>query len=74
MGLALALAMISAILALVAPNRLSKFADLIGEGLVPDTEMMQTIGEEMAKNEIPQDIVIDGVTITVEDQMEMMKL
>ena len=74
MGLALALAMISAILALVAPNRLSKFADLIGAGLVPDTEMMQTIGEEIAKNEVPQDIVIDGVTITVEDQMEMLKL
>ena len=74
MGLALALAMISAILALVAPNRLSKFADLIGAGLVPDTEMMQTIGEEIAKNEVPQDIVIDGVTITVEDQIEMLKL
>ena len=74
MGLALVLAMISAILALVAPNRLSKFADLIGAGLVPDTELMQTIGEEIGKNEIPQDIVIDGVTITVEDQIEMMKL
>ena len=74
MGLALALAMISAILALVAPNRLSKFADLIGAGLVPDTEMMQTIGEEIAKNEVPQDIVIDGVTITVEDQIEMLEL
>ena len=45
--LALGLAMISAILALIAPNRLSKFADLIGEGLVPDTKMMQTIGEEI---------------------------
>jgi ATP-binding cassette subfamily B protein len=74
MGLALSLAMISAILALVAPNRLSKFADLIGEGLVPNTEVMQTIVEEMSKNEVPKDIVIDGVTITVEDQMEMIKL
>ena len=74
MGLALALAMISAILALIAPNKLSKFADLIGEGLVPNTEVLQEIGTEMSKNQIPQDIVIDGVTITVEDQMEMMKL
>ena len=71
MGLALALAMISAILALVAPNRLSKFADLIGEGLVPDTKVIQEITTEMSKNEIPKDIVIDGVTITVEDQMEL---
>ena len=74
MILALSLAMTSAILALVAPNRLSKFADLIGVGLVPNTEMMQTIGDEMSKNEVPQDIVIDGVTITVEDQMKMMEL
>ena len=50
MGLALALAMISAILALVAPNRLSKFADLIGEGLVPDTEMLQNVGERIYAN------------------------
>ena len=74
MGLALTLAMISAILALVAPNRLSKFADLIGEGLVPDTEMLQTIMTEVSKNEIPKDIVIDGVTITVDDQMKMINL
>ena len=50
MGLALVLAMISAILALVAPNRLSKFADLIGAGLVPDTEMMQNVGERIYDN------------------------
>ena len=50
MILALSLAMISAILALVAPNRLSKFADLIGEGLVPNTEMMQNVGERIDAN------------------------
>ena len=50
MIIALALAMISAILALIAPNRLSKFADLIGEGLVPKTEVMQEIGEKIGEN------------------------
>ena len=50
MVIALALAMISAILALIAPNRLSKFADLIGEGLVPKTEVMQEIGEKIGEN------------------------
>ena len=74
MVMALALAMLSAILALIAPNKLSKFADLIGEGLVPNIEVLQEIGTEISKNQIPQDIIIDGVTITVEDQMEMMKL
>ena len=70
MGLALVLAMISAILALIAPNKLSSFADLIGEGLVPNTKMLEKITTEIKDNEIPKDIEIDGVTITVEDQME----
>ena len=74
MIMALALAMISAILALIAPNRLSKFADLIGEGLVPNTKMFEVISEEMKNNEVPEDIIIDGVTITVEDQMEMISI
>ena len=74
MIIALALAMISAILALIAPNRLSKFADLIGEGLVPNTKMFVVISEEMMNNEVPEDIIIDGVTITVEDQMEMISI
>ena len=74
MIIALALAMISAILALIAPNRLSKFADLIGEGLVPNTKMFEVISEEMMNNEVPEDIIIDGVTITVEDQMEMISI
>ena len=74
MILALTLAMISAILALIAPNRLSKFADLIGEGLVPNTKMFEVISEEMKKNEVPEDIIIDGVTITVEDQIKMISI
>ena len=74
MIMALSLAMLSAILALVAPNKLSKFADLIGEGLVPRTEVMQEIATEMQKNVVPQDIVIDGVTITVSDQVELVKI
>lgn len=74
MILALTLAMISAILALIAPNRLSKFADLIGEGLVPNTKMFEVISEEMKKNEVPEDIIIDGVTITVEDQTKMISI
>ena len=50
MIVALGLAMTSAILALVAPNRLSKFADLISEGLVPRTEVMEEIGKEISNN------------------------
>ena len=50
MIIALGLAMVSAILALIAPNRLSKFADLIGEGLVPNTKVMEKIGAEISNN------------------------
>ena len=48
MIVALGLAMTSAILALVAPNRLSKFADFISEGLVPRTEVLEEIGKEIS--------------------------
>ena len=50
MIIALALAMISAILALVAPNKLSDFADTIGEGISPNVEVLENIGLEIGKN------------------------
>ena len=43
MSLALILSMVSAILALVAPNKLSNFADLISAGLMPDTNKLQEV-------------------------------
>ena len=43
MILALTLAMISAILSLIAPNKLSDFADTISTGLVPNTEKIKEI-------------------------------
>ena len=45
MILSLALAMLSAILALIAPNKLSDFADTISAGLVPQTEKIEVIRE-----------------------------
>ena len=53
----LMLAMISAILALIAPNRLSKFADLIGEGLVPNTSVIEEIGKKINDNLAQEKIV-----------------
>jgi len=50
MILALSLAMISAILALIAPKKLSKFADLIEEGLVPRVEVLEEIITKMQEN------------------------
>lgn len=50
MWMALGLAMISAILALIAPNKLSDFADLIGKGLVPNTEVLEEISKKIENN------------------------
>lgn len=46
----LVLAMISSILALVAPNRLSDFTDEITAGLVPRTEKIEVISREIFNN------------------------
>lgn len=129
MTLALILAMISAILSLIAPHKLSDFADEIGVGLVPKTENFEIISKKMMasfsedkladkinkifmstaiseedKNsfqtslqeiqqksednkltmflslpesvlrELLEDIVVDDVTISIQDQIDMTKL
>ena len=50
MIMALVLAFISAMLALIAPNKLSKFADTISEGLVPNTKKLMQISEKINSN------------------------
>ena len=50
MIMALVLAFISAILALIAPKKLSSFADTISEGLVPNTEKLTQISEKINSN------------------------
>ncbi len=47
---ALILAMASAILAIIAPNKLSDFADTIGEGLVPNTEKLEEVSTAISSN------------------------
>ncbi len=47
MIMALVLAMISAILALIAPNRLSDFTDVITKGLSPKTEKLEEIASSI---------------------------
>ena len=50
MIMALVLAFISSILALIAPKKLSSFADTISEGLVPNTEKLTQISEKINSN------------------------
>lgn len=50
MMLALVLAMISAILALIAPNKLSNFTDVITEGLKPNSEKLESITNSISNH------------------------
>ena len=50
MIMSLVLALTSAMLALVAPKKLSLFADTISEGLVPNTEKLTQITEKITSN------------------------
>lgn len=64
MILALVLALISAILSLVAPDRLSMFADTIGEGLVPNTEKLTQITNEITSKLTSEEISLKIMTLT----------
>lgn len=50
MIISLVLAMISAILSLIAPNKLSDFADEISIGLIPRTEVLESLSNEISNN------------------------
>ena len=47
---ALTIAMISALLALITPGKLSEFADTISSGLIPKTEVLQDVGIKIGQN------------------------
>lgn len=50
LALALVLAMASAILALISPNKLSELTDTITKGISPNTEILETISKKMGEN------------------------
>ena len=50
MTMALVLALVSAILALIAPNKLSDFTDVITEGLKPNTKNLEIISTNISNN------------------------
>ncbi len=56
MILALILAMVSAILSLIAPNKLSDFTDTISQGLIPKTEKLKEINTKITSNFTPEKI------------------
>ena len=73
--ISLILAGLGAMLSILAPDKLSELTDEISKGLVINKdnleELTTTIGTNFATNNM-QDIVIDNVNISVNDQMEFL--
>ena len=71
--IAMICAAMGTVLTLIGPDKLSEMTDTITEGIAPDTELLEKITKAILENPAPfSDIVIDGVTITGEDQAAVM--
>ena len=72
---ALTIAMVSALLALITPGKLSEFADTISVGLIPKTEVLQDIGVKISENMANTDIekklstLFDDVELTNDEKL-----
>ncbi len=77
MAIGLTLAILSSILSIFAPNKLSELTDEISAGLVINKENLQEVVEKVEKNfkeKVYQEIEIDGNKISVEDQSEFINI
>lgn len=71
--IAIICAMCGSILTLSGPDRLSEITDTITAGIAPDTDELSKIIKTMSNNPSGNmtDITVDGVTISVDDQLAM---
>lgn len=76
-GLSIILAIVGSILTIITPNKLSDMVDEISIGIRPRVENIEPIAKNIQKgmkNRKLDPITIDGVEISVEDQMEFAKI
>lgn len=76
-GLSIVLATVGSILTIITPNKLSDMVDEISLGIRPRVENIEPIAKNIQKgmkNRGLVSITIDGVEISVEDQMEFAKI
>lgn len=76
-GLSIVLAILGSILTIITPNKLSDMVDEISLGIRPRVENIEPIAKNIQKgmkNRKLDPITIDGVKISVEDQMEFAKI
>ena len=71
--ISLILAALGSILSILAPNKLSKLTDEISKGLIVNKENLENLNKTIYAS-LPnfKEIEIDGVTISVEDQISYM--
>lgn len=67
------LAIISSVFSIIAPNKLSDLTDEITEGIKPNTDKLMEINSLITTN-YGGPIVIDGTTITIEDQAKYLEI
>lgn len=76
-GLSIMLAIVGSILTIITPNKLSDMVDEISLGIRPRVANIEPIAKNIQKgikNRKLDPITIDGVEISVEDQMEFAKI
>ena len=80
-SIALVLAVVSSILSIFAPNKLSDLTNEISKGLVVNNEKITELTTTMnitksmdMSNIILKNITIDGINVTIQDQMDFLNL
>lgn len=61
-------------LTLAGPDRLSEITDAVTDGIAPDMDKFQEIMGAVAQNQMRGPLQVDGTTISVEDQAELLSL
>ena len=68
------LAMISATLSTIGPNKLADVTDVISEGIKPNVSKIEEISKKIMSNVTHKDLKIDGVIISTEDQYKYVEI
>ncbi len=72
--IALLLASLSALLSIVSPNKLKDLTNEITKGITPNVENIKVLSTGIMNNKTMEDITIDGVTITFDEQVKFISL
>ena len=68
------LAMVSATLSTICPNKLADLSDVVTEGIKPNIAKIEEITKKVMGNVTHKDLKIDGVVITTEDQYKYVEI